>query len=185
MDRRIIKTKRAIRNAFSDLIKEKDIDKITITELTERADIDRRTFYFHYNTIMDIVMEIEKEVIQSLNEKFCEKVNGFEIHDFFSALNSIVFENYDVIKCVTHTTNYRLHKECSNTLYSTLHKVFYERSGLDSNTFDYYCTYVTAGIMAVYIKWLSTSQNTDLDELCILATNAVKDGWLSITGQNQ
>ena len=45
MDRRIRKTKQAIVTAFLELLDEKkDIDKISITDITKRADISRSTF---------------------------------------------------------------------------------------------------------------------------------------------
>ena len=45
VDRRVLKTKRAIRNAFAKLMVEKDINDITVMELSETADINRKTFY--------------------------------------------------------------------------------------------------------------------------------------------
>lgn len=183
MDRRILKTKKAIRTAFSSLIKDRDIDQITITELTNEADIDRRTFYFHYNTIMDIVLEIENEVIQELDQKFSQN-SEFHLLDFFNCLNSIVIGNFDLFKCITQTNNYRLQKECSKILYNTLSNVFYEKSKLDKIRFDYYCEYVTAGIMAVYIKWLSSENRSDISTLCELATHAVSEGWKKISGSD-
>ena len=48
VDRRVLKTKRAIRNAFAKLMVEKDINDITIMELAETADINRKTFYNYF-----------------------------------------------------------------------------------------------------------------------------------------
>ncbi|MBQ9794006.1 MAG: hypothetical protein IJW34_03570 [Clostridia bacterium] len=47
IDRRIIKTKRAIAVALLQLLSEKPLEEITITELTLKADINRKTFYLH------------------------------------------------------------------------------------------------------------------------------------------
>lgn len=46
-DRRVEKTKQAMRHAFVELLKRKPYNAITISELTREADIDRRTFYLH------------------------------------------------------------------------------------------------------------------------------------------
>lgn len=182
MDRRIIKTKKAIRTAFSTLIKEKPIEQITITELTERADIDRRTFYFHYNTIMDIVLEIENEVITQLDSTFSIDTD-FEIDKFFNCLNEIVVNNYDFFKCITTQSNhYRMHKECCRILYNKLKDLFLEKSRLKEEIFSYYCEYITAGIMAVYIKWLAHPNDITLEQLCEIATSAVKESWGKICG---
>ena len=47
IDRRAIKTKKAICNAFSQLLAEKAIHKITVQEIADKADINRVTFYKH------------------------------------------------------------------------------------------------------------------------------------------
>ena len=52
-DRRVEKTKQAMRHAFVELLKRKPYNAITISELTREADIDRRTFYLHYESIED------------------------------------------------------------------------------------------------------------------------------------
>ena len=50
-DRRVIRTRSAIRKAFTDLLAETAYNKITITALAKRADVDRKTFYTHYSSV--------------------------------------------------------------------------------------------------------------------------------------
>ena len=47
MDIRVKKTKRAIQKAFVALLREKPIEKITVKEIAERAEINKTTFYSH------------------------------------------------------------------------------------------------------------------------------------------
>ena len=54
-DLRIQKTKEAIRKAFKEMICEMDYEQISIKELTQRARINRKTFYLHYNTLDDLL----------------------------------------------------------------------------------------------------------------------------------
>ena len=51
MDIRVKKTKRAIQKAFVALLREKPIEKITVKEIAERAEINKTTFYSHYETL--------------------------------------------------------------------------------------------------------------------------------------
>ena len=51
MDKRIVKTREAIFSAFLDLAAQKDINKISVVELCEKADINKSTFYLHYKSI--------------------------------------------------------------------------------------------------------------------------------------
>ncbi len=51
-------TKKAITNAFVQLISEKPLNKITVKELSELCGITRRTFYYHYQDIYDLVEKL-------------------------------------------------------------------------------------------------------------------------------
>lgn len=67
-DRRIIRTKRMIRDALSELIEEKGFEGITVTDLTSKADINRGTFYLHYRDKYDLLEQSEDEIIQEFQE---------------------------------------------------------------------------------------------------------------------
>ena len=58
-DLRVRKTKEAIRRTFEDMICEMDYEKITVKELTDRAMINRKTFYLHYETLDDLLEELQ------------------------------------------------------------------------------------------------------------------------------
>ncbi len=53
MDKRIVRTRLAVFNAVFDLATEKDLDKITVVELCDKAGINKSTFYLHYKSIND------------------------------------------------------------------------------------------------------------------------------------
>ena len=71
-DKRIIKTKKAIYQALKELYLENDFEDISITQLTEKANIGRKTFYLHYSSIDDIVDEIVKKLYDNLKKKYNE-----------------------------------------------------------------------------------------------------------------
>ena len=73
-DRRVIKTKRAIRNAFAALIAEKDLNDITIKDISDVADINRKTVYNYYGGIHEILDEIENELVSSF-EKVIQEID--------------------------------------------------------------------------------------------------------------
>lgn len=55
MDRRILKTQKAVMRAFIDLLAEKDFNQITINEIADRADVSRGTVYLHYIDKFDLL----------------------------------------------------------------------------------------------------------------------------------
>ena len=66
VDRRILKTKKAIKAAFIDLIMKNEIDAISIAMITEQADIGRKTFYLHYYDKYDLMDQIIAEYLEQL-----------------------------------------------------------------------------------------------------------------------
>ena len=68
MDLRVKKTKRAIQNAFYELLREKPAEKITVTEIVRRAEINKTTFYAHYETLDALVDELEQQTTQYVVE---------------------------------------------------------------------------------------------------------------------
>ncbi|WP_227861551.1 TetR/AcrR family transcriptional regulator C-terminal domain-containing protein [Clostridioides sp. ZZV14-6105] len=70
-----------IRSALAELIDEKGFNNISVTDLTQRADINRGTFYLHYVDKYDLLEKIENEIIQEIEEetKHLDSVNMMNI----------------------------------------------------------------------------------------------------------
>lgn len=66
IDRRVMKTKNALFEAFDRLTREKDYGKISVSELAREADIDRKTFYLHYSSIEDMVDDRVTEIVENI-----------------------------------------------------------------------------------------------------------------------
>jgi AcrR family transcriptional regulator len=68
-DRRVDRTRRALREALFDLIREKSYDQITVEEITERANLGRTTFYLHYKDKEDLLLEDFIDLIDDMVNK--------------------------------------------------------------------------------------------------------------------
>lgn len=62
------RSRKLINNALAELIKEKPLDKITVTDVVKRADLNRGTFYAHYTDIQDVVNRQVDEACTALQE---------------------------------------------------------------------------------------------------------------------
>ncbi|REK71226.1 TetR/AcrR family transcriptional regulator [Paenibacillus paeoniae] len=100
IDRRIRKSQEAIKMAVIELMIEKSFDQITIQDISDRADVSRRTIYLHYMDKFDLLDKLIEEHIDDLRE-LCDSTDDdadyldmgllwfeyFESHYlFFSAL---------------------------------------------------------------------------------------------------
>ena len=72
MDKRIIRTKRAIRSAFLDLRKEQPLEEIKVIDICALSVINKTTFYKYYTDIFDLNAAIENEVFTAFMEDFTE-----------------------------------------------------------------------------------------------------------------
>lgn len=82
------RTKKWIRRAFIEMMAEKkDIEKITVTELAQHADISKTTFYYHYDDIYAVAEEFENELIEQLSSALAEFVKE-------SSPEALDFEHY-------------------------------------------------------------------------------------------
>ena len=62
-DRRTAMSKRMMKDALTEILKEKDIYHVSIRELCERADVNRTTFYKYYGSQFDLLSDMEKDLL--------------------------------------------------------------------------------------------------------------------------
>lgn len=66
-DRRVRRTKKMLTQALMQLMQEKQLKEITVRELTDRADMNRGTFYLYYRDIYDMLEKLEDSMFEALN----------------------------------------------------------------------------------------------------------------------
>lgn len=96
-DRRVTLTKAILREALVEAIKEKPIDKITVTELCKRAKINRNTFYSHYASPRDVLSEIQDDFLRQLLPALGHSTNG-SIIDMIREMCRIMQNNRKLCK---------------------------------------------------------------------------------------
>jgi len=90
VDRRIEKSKVAIKNAFIELMSEKNFDQITIQDISDRANVGRRTIYDHYMDKFDLLEKLIEEHINELR-KICKSASELS----FAEGNLVWFEYFE------------------------------------------------------------------------------------------
>ena len=71
-DRRVAKSKAAIRAAYLHLMQTKDASEITVTDIAQQADVDRKTVYNYYEGTEAILEELENELVARVGTMFSE-----------------------------------------------------------------------------------------------------------------
>ena len=97
-DRRVLKTKKAIRNALAQLLAEKELEEITVKEVADTADINRKTFYNYYAGVHQVIDEIENEIISTFDQAIREVDARRDIknpYTFFEKITAILNQDLD------------------------------------------------------------------------------------------
>lgn len=68
-NQRVQLTKKMLKDSLINLLKSKSIQKISISEICQNANINRATFYNHYQTQFDLLNEIENDIIEQLDNE--------------------------------------------------------------------------------------------------------------------
>lgn len=92
---RFQETERKIRDIFSELLKKKELSKITVREICSLADINRTTFYLHHEDIYELMQCIESDMYHYFKIIFTFPGKNYCLRDRFLHLFSFIRENQD------------------------------------------------------------------------------------------
>lgn len=180
VDRRIAKTKKAIYRAFAELLSEKNVNDITIKDIADRADINRKTFYNYYDGIYDLIGEIENTIIDNF-EKVIRKHNVNDIlrnpNLMYEELTSIINSDPDFYQhLISIESNSNLVKKLVLSLKTRAKEVISEYTVLDESTLDIVLDFVVSGMFTVFQHWFNSSKERPLDDLARIVANLSYNG---------
>ena len=169
VDRRVLKTKRAIRNAFAKLMVEKDINDITVMELSETADINRKTFYNYYSGVYQVVEDIENDIISSYERllgdvQFRESMNApYQLFERFSQLINMDPEFFGYL--LTMNGNIALITRIMTLIKDKTREKMTSQLAIEDYKADIMIDFVLSGMLSVYQHWFSSDRSVPLDEI--------------------
>lgn len=159
-DRRTIKTERAIRNAFLQLLERKSINNITVAEISELADIGRGTFYLHYKDIYDLYEKIENEAFEQLGRfydaSFPSDNHPISLLAYIEKSTEYIYTNEKIFSLLMKSKNNILTTQKLKELFRS--KIVRIIAILSEGKVSEYDTVVTAfvisGVIGVLEEWI-------------------------------
>lgn len=97
-DLRVAVTKRMIQEALIRLLENKPVDKIKVNELCEESGINRATFYRHYETLQDILREIETDVIHAMPQPRQKPRNLDEARLYLEQICTYIYDHICIMQ---------------------------------------------------------------------------------------
>ena len=168
-DRRVLRTKKNIRQAFLHLLSEKSLSQITVKELSDLADINRKTFYMYYSNIEEILSELEDELVLKLVHVFEKELfqkEMFDSYSFFENLNRTIQEDIGLYRILNHSDLLpHLIQRAKNALIEVFFRKYNISADSDNERYILYAEYAASGILSMYTKWFSRDFHMSLEEL--------------------
>lgn len=187
-DRRLAKTDRAIQNALMDLLTQRPLAKISVSDVARQADIDRKTFYLHYATVEDAFQAIADGIIADSVARIEDRMHrsgdvsflgAFEA--YFSSIGEIFLDERFITmrkaNSVPLEITFRYYGDSLQRLMmqSELFLFFPESARQYLVSFLLYLT------VGTYMTWLDSGMKESLEELTALASGLAAQGLGSIT----
>lgn len=176
-DRRVLRTREAIREAFFTLLEEKPVEKISVRELCELANINRTSFYDHYLDYPDFLASIEKEFAQNMltqyDELFVradyaeETMRKFLLFLRHSRETKLLFSRYGGESALV------IFEEA---LKKRTFPVWFQIGNITPVQAEYLFRYITSGGFAVIRQWYEGGFAQSEEEIRLLLTTVITRG---------
>lgn len=179
-DRRVIKTKHAIFKAFVELLNEKDVNQITITDIAKKANINRKTFYNYYSDAYEVMEEIENLTVEAFinNMGTVEFTNMADfLTEIFIKFTETVNKDLEFFNLLFKTNNRSfLIVKIVEALKEYVQKRIEESNELDIPRFEVVSNFYLSGVLSVYMNWFMNNYDQSIEEISALLTELVLHG---------
>lgn len=169
-DLRVLKTRKAIKEAFLTLIRTKGYDRITIQDIADEAMINRNTFYLHYMDKIDLVESLCKDSLDQL--KVCINLEIKDIGEMSEALfTCILRQTFKVIQGDMEFFKAMLGENGYPNFANYIKKILKDlmMTGLEKYTLEYKIDvaleYMISGLVGVICLWITHSEELQMTEV--------------------
>ncbi|MBR2616763.1 MAG: TetR/AcrR family transcriptional regulator [Clostridia bacterium] len=168
--------------ALLQLLEKKDIELITVTEITKKAGVNRSTFYLHYDTVYELL----EETLANANRAF---ISSFQVQKFPTITTQkdafLITEEFLVPYlnfCKEHKRLLQLVYQKpqlfqrKNTYQAMYDAIFYPAISLfvkEETQRIYTLEFFTQGVVGIIHKWIALDCKTEIPELIKIIKNCV------------
>ena len=169
-DRRIRKTKKALREGLAELLMEKSIQSITVKELTDKADVHRSTFYANYKDIYHLYEQMEDSMLQEIYDILSAEYN-LDTTAFFNILFRCIADNNNVCRLVlSQNANNSFFKRILNLLKTSCMNCWRNEFNLtvSDELLEPYAHFILAGSLGLIGEWAANDFDRPEAELMLM-----------------
>ena len=185
IDRRVVRTKQAIRDALARLSEKEDYRKITVTALAREANIDRKTFYLHYSSIDDVITEAVHEeaqrVIHALKDITIINEDSMNVADLYDALGTKLVPSFSPSKeSAQHLPMELVIESAQRELIQLLAEDENSQIKHLGPLLEFAVAFIVSGSFAAYRRWILSESEVPLENLSEMITKLAFNGISAI-----
>lgn len=193
-DRRIVRTKKDIKDTFIALLAEKSFEKISVRDITEQANINRGTFYLHYLDKYDLLEKLEEQLFQKVQAiidetVFAERLDGVDFASeripFLTRLLQCFQEEAAFMKVILSPNGDANFKEKIRQVFLyNWENIIPHISKADQLNYplDLFIMYVSSAHLGVLTYWLQNDLKQSPEEIAAMLFDITVNGPLKASG---
>lgn len=179
--RSAVRSRKLINAALADLLQEKPLDKITVTDVVRRAEINRGTFYAHYADIPDVINHLIQQTFSSIREAISEQSRPLaELPGLLlERIQKILESDLDLYRKIMTSSASAL--MCEQLVDIVLEYMFQHEQTFSLGNHEQYALHIrfcAGGLTNLYRDWFAGKLTISLEELTCQAS-AILDRILS------
>ena len=175
-DLRIRRTREAITQTFTKMLLKMKYDKITVKELTKRANINRKTFYLHYDSLDDLMEEIQ----QKIADEFIERISSFK------GIMDIPKLTREFYLYTLEGDGLKEHINCDDScrfIYAKINKRIMSQSVIINNKIESESykqniinAFLSSATLEIFKQWVADGKKIPLEEIITYTTRLLCNG---------
>lgn len=180
-NRRTTMTRRLLRTALLELLQEKPFDRISIREICDRADLNRTTFYLHYQDQAALLEDVEREVKGRIIEYMKNVVAGEDSAMRIAAFLDYIQDNAALFKALLCNNASESFREAF--LRYVLLNVQEKLPGFSENERNKYLySFMMAGCVSVIVSWIEAGFDLNSQQMARLIFTLCENASRNIGG---
>ena len=175
-NRSVRNTKKRLYESLMKLVGKKPLNQVTVKEITEDADVNRSTFYFHYQDVSSMVVEMEDKFLQD----FSVALTALEqkSHDFIAILVRCLENHRDLCKLLLGSNGDMAFVEKMKAIVAEKCSKIWkdavpELTDVEASAMD---TFLIGGVMSTLQTWILSERRVPAKEITDILNRLIFDG---------
>lgn len=172
-DRRVVMTKRMLKDALTEMMREMDIYHISIRELCQRAEVNRTTFYKYYGNQYDLLADMENDLLDFLSKTIEEHAaNPIKI---IETACEYLEDHLEFGRLIINNNVDPLFPQKLFSMAALRGAALEKMNGLqDGAVKEYYFNYITYGAYRIICLWLNKDQRESPEQIACLLMRFIR-----------